>query len=230
MNLDPEVAKMLGLDPAPPPTATIQQSSDPLAFLNGIGKEEPKGAKRKSYPIYPDPDGSAARIARRIIELADAKDELETCNKMLGEMTTPFYFTHAAGKPEVESSVKVSGGNGNILVTFKEQVKKMKDATSIAPVAHIFNGREKEMFFHSFDLKIDSDEIPSANQPAFVAELTQLMARHGANPQKALKVERQFKPLPAFWSQRHLMFSAAQNLEINRTMPVIVAVKTKGVT
>jgi hypothetical protein len=228
--MNDEVARMLGIEPEPPTPIKAQSAptADPLAFLNGIG-EAKKPGKTKSYPIYPDTDGAGRKLANRIIQLADAKDELESCSKLLGGMVTPAYFAHASGKPEPESSMKVVGNEGSVLVTFKKQTKKMSDGNAIAPLKPMFAGREKDLFFFSFDLKIDSDEIPAASQPAFVAELTQLLAKHGASP-KALAVERQFKPSPAFYVQRHTLFTTEQNLEINRTLPVIVSVKTKGVS
>lgn len=201
--------------------------ADPLACLDDLNTATPKSGKRKSYPNFPDSDGTAADLASRIIELVDAKAQLETNNKLLGEHVTPFYFRNAAGKSDVESSVRVVCPNGAVLVTFKAQAKKMPDASGAKQVAHIIGKHEAALFHHTFDLKIDGDEIPAAAVPAVVAGLKALFAQHGCT--KALKVEKQFVPYPSFHTQRHVLFTPEQNMEIHRAIPVICAVKTKDV-
>ena len=203
------------------------QAVDPLACLDDIGADSPKSGKRKSYPNFPDSDGTAADLATRIIELADAKAQLETNNKLLGEHVTPFYFRSCAGKSDVESSVRIACPSGAVLVTFKAQAKKMPDNSSAKQVAHIIGKHEAALFRHTFDLKIDGDEIPAAAVPAVVAGLKALFAQHGCT--KALKVEKQFVPYPSFHTQRHVLFTPEQNMEIHRAIPVITSVKTKGV-
>jgi hypothetical protein len=201
---------------------------DPLAFLDDINTAAPKSGKRKSYPSYPDNDGTGADLAARIIELSEAKAQLETNNKLLGELVTPFYFRNAAGRSDVESSVRVACPNGAVLVTFKAQAKKMPDASAAKQVSHIIGKHEAALFRHTFDLKIDGDEIPAASVAAVVTELKAVFAKHGCT--KALKVEKQFVPYPSFHTQRHVLFTPEQNLEIHRAIPVITAVKTKDVT
>lgn len=226
-TLDPEIAAFMGIAAEPTNQPTTTQTADPLAFLDGIGAE-PVTKSGKVYPVLPDNDGTAAQLAKRSIELSDAKEQLETNNKLLGELVTPYFFRHWHGKPEFESSIRVQCDIGSVLVTCMKKVSKMKDTKTLDPVRHILGAKEKDLFYHTFDLKVDGDEIPPANVGGLVTEMKALFAKHGAT--KALKVERQYKPYPAFFTQRMIAFTPEQNMEINRNMRMTTAVKVKGVS
>lgn len=196
-------------------------------LLEGIGEARPK-TKRASYPQFPDEDGTAMMLAQTSINLSETKDQLETNNRMLGELIRPFFFTYYAGKTELESSIRVDAGEGKaVLVTLKNQCKKLNAPSDIAPVQDIFKGREKELFTASFDITISGDEIPARDTVPLVAELKQIFARHGAS--KALSVKRSFKPSPAFFASRHTLFTPEENMLIDAVVPVITSIKVKGV-
>jgi hypothetical protein len=56
-------------------------------------------------------------------------------------------------------------------------------------------------------------------------ELQEIFARHGAGA--ALSAKAVFKPNKEFHTARHTLFSAEQNLEIDKVVPVSASVKTK---
>ena len=60
-----------------------------------------------------------------------------------------------------------------------------------------------------------------------ITDLKALFARHGAS--KALSLKRDFKPRPAFFTSRHTLFTVADNITIDSIVPVITAIKVKGV-
>lgn len=217
--IDPDTAALLGV------TAPTN-APDPLACLDAI-TSEPATKSGKLYPVLPDPDGTAASLARRSIELAEAEDQRKACNKLLGELVVPFFFRHWAGRADFESSVKVNSPAGPVLVTCQKRVTKMETADQVSKVAHILNGKEKDLFYHTFDLSIDGDQIPPAKVAPLVTELAQLFSKYGCG--KALSKKRSYRPYPGFYSQRMVLFTPEQNEEINRAVPIVAAVKTKGI-
>jgi hypothetical protein len=65
-------------------------------------------------------------------------------------------------------------------------------------------------------------------QAALVTELKALFTKHGAA--KALEVKKEYKAYPAFHTQRHVLFTAAENMEINAALPIVTQVKTKDIS
>lgn len=232
-NLDMDLAAFLGEEtaPTPPPRQTVP-TTDPLAFLDGMAEAKPKG-KGKEYPLLPDPDGRAAKMAARSIDLAGAKEQLDTNNKLLAELVLPFWIKHWHGKTDFESGVKVQTDTGAaVLVICQSRVKKMEGEKALDPVRSLFRRNDRDLvpdLFHwGFSIKIDGNEIPPEVAPALVKELKELFAKHGAN--KALTTEKEYKPYPSFFTQRHVLFTPEQNLAINNAIPIVTQVKTKGVS
>ena len=60
---------------------------------------------------------------------------------------------------------------------------------------------------------------------AIIGELQELFVRHGAGA--ALSAKAVFKPTKEFHTARHTLFTAEQNLEIDKVVPVSASVKTK---
>ena len=227
-TIDTELADFLGMGAQPVPVTHIQTptpAADPLPFLAGISEDKPKSSKRKDYPALPDPDGTASMLGRRTLDLAESSEQLKANNKLLGDTFLPHWFKYASGKSEPESGMRLDTGSGAILCVASSRLLKMTTEKALDSVRAIFGGVEKSMFFWTFDLSVDSDNIPVANQPAFVGELRALCLKHGAK----LEVAKELKPRPSFFTERHVRFDPDQNMEINRAMPLITSIKTKGV-
>ena len=71
----------------------------------------------------------------------------------------------------------------------------------------------------------EGDLIPESAVESIIGELQDLFARHGAGA--ALSAKAVFKPTKDFHTARHTLFSAEQNLEIDKVVPVSASVKTK---
>jgi hypothetical protein len=69
------------------------------------------------------------------------------------------------------------------------------------------------------------DLIPESAVESIIGELQDIFARHGAGA--ALSAKAVFKPTKDFHTARHTLFSAEQNLEIDKVVPVSASVKTK---
>lgn len=222
-----QLAAFLGMPTPAVPAWIAPLAKDPLACLDGIGESKPKG-NRKVYPTLPDPDGTASDLAKRVIELADAEDQRKTCAKMLGEMVLPYFFKTYHGQGDYDGgSVRVETNKGNVLVVCQSRIKKMSSPNDVASVLPLLQGKRDDLFRTTFELSIDGDEIPPAALGPLVSELKALFTKHGAT--KALAVKKEFKPYPAFHTQRHVLFTPEVNLEINRACPMVVQVKTKDV-
>ena len=80
-------------------------------------------------------------------------------------------------------------------------------------------------FKQSFELKIKGDLIPEAAAEEIIGELQALFARHNAGA--ALSAKAVFKPTKEFHTARHTLYSADENMEIDKVVPVAASVKTK---
>lgn len=204
-------------------------ATKPVAGLNfaGIKKKSETTTKRKEFPLITDADGTVASLVAVIVECDEAKERGDAAKKMLAEIAAPQFFAHWHGKPEQEPSMKARSEQGNALVTFRKQLKKIESMAALDPLKPVFNGQESEFFRERFVIEIDGDKVPLAAQQALVDKLQVLFAEHGALD--ALSVKTEVKPLEGFHSQRHTLFTPEQNDEINRVIPIIASVKTKGV-
>lgn len=87
-------------------------------------------------------------------------------------------------------------------------------------------GKRKTSFFKpSFELKIKEDLIPGAAAEDIIGELKVLFARHNAGA--ALNEKAVFKPTKEFHTARHTLYSADENMEIDKVVAVAASVKTK---
>ena len=75
------------------------------------------------------------------------------------------------------------------------------------------------------ELKIKGDLIPEAAAEEIIGELQALFARHNAGA--ALSAKAVFKPTKEFHTARHTLYSAEENMEIDKVVPVAASVKTK---
>jgi len=201
-------------------------NADPLAFLNSIG-ETSDGKKQGAYPQFPDLTGEAKELTERILQLADAEDQLKLAKKSLGELVTPFYFEHWRGKTDPASSIRVAGASKAALVTFSARLKKLKELKELDPVKPLLKGKESEFFAAGWELTIDGDEIPRHAAPQLVAELAALFAKYQCP--KALKKERSVRVASVFHSQRHRLLTPEENMAFNAAIPIVVSIKTKGI-
>ena len=80
-------------------------------------------------------------------------------------------------------------------------------------------------FKQSFDLKIKGDLIPEADAEEMIGEIQALFYRHNAGV--ALTAKALFKPTKEFHTARHTLYSAEENMEIDKVVPVAASVKTK---
>ena len=94
-----------------------------------------------------------------------------------------------------------------------------------APILRVVGEKGAAFFKQSFELKIKGDLIPEAAVEEIIGELQEIFARHGAGA--ALSAKAVFKPNKEFHTARHTLFTAEQNLEIDKVVPVSASVKTK---
>jgi len=80
-------------------------------------------------------------------------------------------------------------------------------------------------FKQPFELKIQSNLIPEAAAEEIIGELQALFTRHNAGA--ALSAKAVFKPTKEFHTARHTLYSADENMEIDKGVPVAASVKTK---
>ena len=79
--------------------------------------------------------------------------------------------------------------------------------------------------FVNQSIKIKGDLIPEASAEEIIRELQSLFARHNAGA--ALSAKAVFKPTKEFHTARHTLYSAEENMEIDKVVPVAASVKTK---
>ena len=194
--------------------------------LAGIATAAPAAKAAKTYPELPDPDGQVAALVEGILEMSDQLEAIEgALNISKGELIAiakPFYFAHYSGQMAVASSVEAKAGDKIVRVGFSNSYRGTTDDAAILRVT----GEKGASFFkQSFELKIKGDLIPEATAEEIIGELQALFARHNAGA--ALSAKAVFKPTKEFHTARHTLYSADENMEIDKVVPVAASVKTK---
>ena len=194
--------------------------------LAGIATKSPAAKTAKAYPVLPDPDGQAAALVEGILDKSEQLEALEGALEIekgeLIALAKPFYFAHHAGQMAVASSVEARAGEKVVRVGFSNSYRGSADD---APILRVVGEKGAQFFKQSFELKIKGDLIPESAVESIIGELQDLFARHGAGA--ALSAKAVFKPTKEFHTARHTLFSAEQNLEIDKVVPVSASVKTK---
>jgi hypothetical protein len=166
--IDPEIAAFLG-NPTPAPStppstpAPAPPAADPLACLEGITQDKPKG-RRKQYPVFRDPDGTAQALANRSLELAEAAEQLKTNNKLLGEHCLPQWFEHNHGKADPDSALKVLGTHGAVLAVFTSRLKRTVDAD-----IGLINNTIRSQYAYLYTGKVDALTVEEGKAIGFEA-------------------------------------------------------------
>jgi len=194
--------------------------------LAGIATKSPAAKTAKAYPVLPDPDGQAAALVEGILDKSEPLEALERALEIeKGELIAfakPFYFAHHAGQMAVASSIEARAGEKVVRVGFSNSYRGSADD---APILRAVGDKGAQFFKQSFELKIKGDMIPESAVESIIGELQDLFARHGAGA--ALSAKAVFKPAKDFHTARHTLFTAEQNLEIDKVVPVSASVKTK---
>ena len=122
----------------------------------------------------------------------------------------------------VASSVEAKAGDKLVRVGFSNSYRGTTDDAAILRVT----GEKGATFFkQSFELKVKGDLIPESAAEEIIGELQALFARHHAGA--ALSAKAVFKPTKEFHTARHTLYSAEENMEIDKVVPVAASVKTK---
>ena len=100
-----------------------------------------------------------------------------------------------------------------------------RGSTDDAAILRVTGEKGASFFKQSFELKIKGDLIPEAAAEEIIGELQALFARHNAGA--ALSAKALFKPTKEFHTARHTLYSAEENMEIDKVVPVAASVKTK---
>jgi hypothetical protein len=115
----------------------------------------------------------------------------------------------------VASSVEAKAGDKLVRVGFSNSYRGTTDDAAILRVT----GENGAAFFkQSFELKIKGDLIPEVAAEEIIGELQALFARHNAGA--ALSAKAVFKPTKEFHTARHTLYSAEENMEIDKVVPV----------
>jgi len=161
--------------PPTPPAAPAIGLPDPAAKTGGVKKlsfgkiATKKEDTKTAYPVFPDPNGTAAALAATIIRQVQEFDALEgslkTNKEELKFMVAPEYFRVNHGKHDAPSSVSVKSTEGEVLVTFQNRYKTIPDES---PVVTFLGDRTGEFFRQAFELKISGDKLPAASARTFL--------------------------------------------------------------
>jgi hypothetical protein len=194
--------------------------------LAGIATKAPTARAAKTYPALPDPDGQVAELVTGILDKSEQLEAIEGALEIekaeLIALAKPFYFAHHEGQMAVASSIEARAGEKLLRVGFSNSYRGTSDDAAILRVV----GEKGARFFkQSFELKIKGDLIPEAAAEALIGEIQALFEQHNATA--ALSAKAVFKPTKEFHTTRHSIFSAAENLEIDKVVPIAASIKTK---
>ena len=209
--------------PTPAPAAPGIQMLD---ILGTLAKPAATKSSAKTYPAIPDPDGSVAAIADQFASDIDEWKALDSSISISkAELTTlgrlAFYAANR-GLKEPASSVVARGTKSEILVTFQNRYTGSADPAAVTALIGDNAGR---FFYQSFELKIDGDSIPAEKAPAIIAEISEVLTRHGCPA--ALTAAAKIKPTKEYHAARHAWLPEV-NLELDRLIPPVAVVRVKS--
>ena len=123
------------------------------------------------------------------------------------------------------SSLSVQSDAGEVLVTFSGRYPALGDAEA-AVTALLGEARVARCFRQQAGYTIAGDQIPEANAGAFMTELQELLAKHGATD--ALEVKDAIRPVASFHAERHSLLTPEENVALEVIYPLVAMIKTKG--
>lgn len=225
--------------------------------LSKIGKKKPSSTT-KAYPFMPDPDGELKAIVDEITPIYEQIEALngglEALEGELKSNVTTHMLTHYNGRTDAPSQIKIAGTVRNLAVQFQdryygktnEKVDLIKDIIGEEAI--------NQLFEQTFKIEIDGGKIPQTKAQRFVNALSKLCSiyshpGHDAEwetwaqaVEDTLEMIDEYPPSDAvtattgvqpkkkvFHSQRHTMFDAEQNIKLQQVMPMVTALKKKGV-
>lgn len=210
---------------AQPPAATKPTGIKKLN-LGAIAQKSEKSGK--SYPVMPDADGEVARLVESILEHSAQLEAIEGSlgveKSQLATLAKQFYFDTNAGKTAIPSSVAAKAGDKEVLVTLQNRYKGTNDDQAIARA--VGDDAAAQYFRQSFELRVNGDAIPEDAADTLITEMQELFAKHNASA--ALTAKAIIKPTKEFHTARHTAFDKDTNLELDRLVPIVAMVKTKG--
>lgn len=183
------------------------------------------------YPVFVDQSAdkevitTAARVKENALLFDSLEGSLKTDKAYLAEQTMPFWFATQASKSEPASSVAIRTPEGEVLVTFQD---KFKLAESVQAVAALIGAAAVTAHFHqAFEVKVKGDDLPrTAETQKLLNEMKALFIKYGVA--HALGFKSSIVPNKGFNKARHLLFTPEVNVALNRIVPMIPVVKTKG--
>jgi hypothetical protein len=210
------------------PTATPTPAKTGIKKLNlgSIAQKSEKSAK--AYPVIPDHEGEVARLVDAILQRSREVEALDGAlaidKAQLTSIAKQHYFETNSGKTAIPSSVSARSGDKEVLVTLQNRYKTTNDDEAITKC--IGDEAAAQYFRQSFELKVNGDAIPEEAADALISEVQELFAKHNAS--EALTAKAIIKPSKEFHTARHTAFDKDTNLELDRLIPLVAMVKTKG--
>jgi hypothetical protein len=215
---------------------TMTTSAPPAAKparLNLPKVAKPKAAG-KSYPILPETVESKELVSviRHEADEFDAlKGSLDIHKAELGAIALPFYFGELHGRSEIPSSVIAKCDDGEVLVEFQKRFKQPDPKTTsfdlVAAQVEAAMGEHYGRFGRfGYSFTIKGDLVPAEHAPAVLEGIQKVLAQFGC--EDALSAKETITTTSDFHVARHTIFTPQQNAELDRVLPMVKQVKTKG--
>lgn len=194
--------------------------------LNGLKKEETAKVDNK-YPVYPDKDGTLAKLMRRVLKLKAAKKSIDGTLKVeesnVKQNVLPFYLSEC--KKNVPSSVVVRAvGDQEALMIFQNRYSK----PNLDAVKNVVGKKFNDLFKDTFDISIDGEVImkqAGKKSQELIDKLTALFVEYKC--QDAITAVESCVPVDNFHTVRHTMLTVEQNLELQNACPLTISIKER---
>ena len=205
-----------------------------LLDIAGLTKAPTKKAKQEK-PLLPDPSGELTPLVARAIT---AKSNIEAngividqVKTSLAEASVDYLFRHYSGRSDIEDTFQIGTSSGKATISLKNAYKLPENLDEVRP---LLGGHADSILTKSFIISISADAIPALYQQTFVNELIKLARSMDSltTPDgedgpvfKAITAIEKVSVDKAFHEGRHKMFSADQNLRIQRVMPCVISMR-----
>lgn len=231
----PEITNLPPKETTPAPVPTQQVGGDIAALVGGITMDLPtppkKGGSGKDYPVLPDErrelEAIVMQLRRDLDQYEQLEGDIEQAKAQLKDAARPHYFIVNQGKAEKEvpSSIRIESPEGGVLVTFQDRFKD-GDAKKVLDIV----GPEilRQCFRQQWELAVDGDKIPQDKAQTILDEVKAIFAKH--NCADALEFKSKVAPRTGFQKMRHRLLTPEKNLALDKVLPCVPVVKTKGVS
>ena len=193
-------------------------------------KEAPKSGQKKDKPKLSFPDFAAVdRVVELNKQIETLQGEMHVIESEMRQSAKDQYFKAYSGQRDVPSTCILEGFDHKVAVSFTSRYPEIKldDADKIEAVSAVLGEHKDKAIRPKFSIKVDGDKIPESVAQELVDAMVQLFGKYGAV--EALTCKQGYAVSEGFHDARHSLLGLRENKKLDQLLPMVTALKKKGV-